>query len=103
VATGDLREYDRTVRRKTPGGGLQLPTTWSFFTKYSLIGMLLGALVGQLAGNVVIGLTIGFITGAVGGLIAGWRIGGRIEHDLEVPPVPPPGGWRRWDDEDDSD
>jgi uncharacterized membrane protein len=99
----DVREYDRRVKRKTRGNGLRLETTWSFLTKYGAIGMVLGALIGLAIGNLAIGLAVGFIAGAVGGLIAGWQIGGRIQHDLEVPAVPPPGGWRRWDDEDDRD
>ena len=82
------------------GRVLRLETTWSFLTKYGAIGAVLGSLVGLAIGNLAIGLTVGLVTGAVAGVIAGWRIGGRIGHDLEVPPAPPPGGWRRWEDDD---
>jgi uncharacterized membrane protein len=93
--------YDRKVREKVHGRVLRLETTWSFLTKYGAIGAVLGSLIGLAIGNLAIGLTVGLITGAVAGLITGWRIGGRIEHDLEVPAVPPSGGWRHWDDDDD--
>lgn len=47
------------------------------------------------------GLGLGAVIGGVIGLVAGLFLARRTSTDLNKPVVPPPGGWRRWDEDDD--
>ena len=70
-------------------------------TLIAFIGLGLGALIGLAFNNVGAGAGIGLAVGVVAGLFASVSLAKRMGRDLATGPTPPPGGWRRWDDDDD--
>jgi uncharacterized membrane protein len=65
------------------------------------LGAVIGAAIGIPFGNWQLGLGIGAVVGAVIGLVGGLIGARRMSSELNKPVIPPPSGWRRWDDEED--
>ena len=64
------------------------------------LGAALGAGVGVLLGDWQRGLSVGSLVGAGIGLALGLVIARRVSTELSKPLVPPPEGWRRWDEDE---
>ena len=78
-------------------------TVQSSAALFGAIGLAIGILIGLAIGNGGAGAGIGLIGGAVLGLVIGLRLARGVDRDFDTRPAPPPGGWRRWNDDDEWD
>lgn len=82
-----------------PIRGARPRVAWHFAYISAVVTGVLGLGIGALLGNPGIGAGAGLVIGGLLGAIAGWQLTNRMERDAAS--APPPGGWRRWEDDDD--
>jgi hypothetical protein len=70
-------------------------------TLIAFVGLGAGALIGFALNNVGAGAGIGLAVGVVAGLFLSVYLARQMGRHFATPPTPPPGGWRRWDDDED--